>query len=101
MNYPKRCPITELPFYGVVTHPDRGEVPVYGEDQELYTIPVMNDDGEFYRYQYLPDIREWDPVPEFVNTLEEQLANLLKMARSNEVNDWWRESTDYVLGLVR
>jgi hypothetical protein len=100
MNYPNRCPITGLPFFGVVSHPEKGQVPVYGEREHLYTIPELNDEGDLFCYLYCPDVG-WDPVPEFVSSLEDLVIELLKKSRESESeDDWWSESVDYVLKLV-
>lgn len=38
-DYPSRCPVTGLPFFMAIEHPEKGMVPTYGGPYDSYTIP--------------------------------------------------------------
>ncbi len=57
---PDVCPITKLPFFMMIEHPDLGLVPTYGGPYDSYTIPVKTEgeDG-YYRERYDHDEGFW------------------------------------------
>lgn len=57
---PEKCPITGLPYFMTIEHPDLGEVPTYGGPYYSYTIPELDDEGFYCRYKYDHDEGCWD-----------------------------------------
>ncbi len=59
-NHPDRCPITGLPFFMGISHPERGWVATYGGPYDSYTIPERDsDDGDLTRERYDHDADGW------------------------------------------
>jgi hypothetical protein len=59
-EYPTICPITGLPFFMMIGHPDLGWVPTYGGPYDSYTIPVPDEDGDgYYRERFDHDEGVW------------------------------------------
>lgn len=65
---PDRCPITQLPFFMWIHHPDLGLVPTYGGPYDSYTIPVVDEipaggadfhELEFTRHRFDHDEGAW------------------------------------------
>ena len=63
---PDVCPITLLPFFMWIDHPDFGCVPTYGGPHDSYTIPEPEvgrcdnrHDVEYIRYRYDHDLGGW------------------------------------------
>lgn len=63
---PDKCPITLLPFFMWIEHPDFGLVPTYGGPFDSYTIPELDNDTrvplherELLRYRYDHDLGGW------------------------------------------
>ena len=86
---PDRCPITLLPFFMWIEHPEFGWVPTYGGPFDSYTIPEPDIEGaagkqridiEYYRYRFDHDEGWWRigecEVVEFRVTYEEVLIDL-------------------------
>lgn len=52
--YPDKCPITGLPFFMEIEHPQKGMVPTYGGPYDSYTIPEMEDsDSPIYERELI------------------------------------------------
>lgn len=58
-NAPEKCPITGLPFFMMVEHPILGLVPTYGGPFDSYTIPQIDEGGEYYRERFDQDEGIW------------------------------------------
>ena len=58
-KYPDKCPITNLPFFMELEHPNIGIVPTYGGPYDSYTIPEVDEEGDFIRYRYDHDEGCW------------------------------------------
>lgn len=70
-KYPDKCPITNLPLFMEIEHPSLGLVPTYGGPYDSYTIPEVDDDGDFVRYRYDHDEGCWvDGVETVGNAVE-------------------------------
>jgi hypothetical protein len=59
IDVPENCPITNLPFFMMIEHPDLGVVPTYGGPYDSYTIPEKDDGGDYYRERYDHDEGRW------------------------------------------
>lgn len=55
---PEFCPITNIPFFSWIEHPEDGWVPTYGGPYDSYTIPVL-EGGEYVRKRYDHDEGGW------------------------------------------
>ena len=55
---PECCPVTQLPFFMWITHPDDGWVPTYGGPYDSYTIPALKD-GSYLRQKFDHDEGCW------------------------------------------
>lgn len=54
------CPVTRLPFYDNMEHPERGMIAMYGGPLDVYSIPELQDnDGELRRERYDLDADNW------------------------------------------
>lgn len=54
------CPVTGLPFYDNMEHPERGLIAMYGGPLDVYSVPVLQDnDGELRRERYDLDADCW------------------------------------------
>lgn len=54
------CPVTGLPFYDNMEHPERGMIAMYGGPLDVYSIPELQDnDGELRRERYDLDADNW------------------------------------------
>lgn len=84
---PDFCPITLLPFFMWIEHPDLGLVPTYGGPFDSYTIPTPDEgfdsknrfDITYIRYGYDHDLGEWHDGCEAINervVYEETLIDL-------------------------
>ena len=67
----EKCPITNLPFFMMIEHPDWGFVPTYGGPFDSYTIPDRNNNGDYYRSRYDHDEGGWVEGLECVETEDE------------------------------
>jgi hypothetical protein len=58
---PDKCPITGLPFFMNIDHPDLGTIATYGGPFDSYTIPAADDDDEgcFRSERYDHDAGHW------------------------------------------
>lgn len=64
---PEVCPITLLPFFMWISHPDLGIVPTYGGPYDSYTIPepelselpCKRFEVSYYRHRYDHDLGGW------------------------------------------
>lgn len=56
---PDVCPLTRLPFFMWLQHPDMGLVPTYGGPFDSYTIPAIDRSGEYCRERYDHDAGAW------------------------------------------
>lgn len=58
--YPSKCPLTGLPFFMVIWHPENGDIPTYGGPLDSYTIPErFENEDSFYRERYDHDLGAW------------------------------------------
>lgn len=87
---PDVCPITLLPFFMWIEHPDRGWIPTYGGPYDSWTIPepdlpelrdgekVDRKDIEYTRERFCHDRGAWIECEtvEFRVVLEEALIDL-------------------------
>ncbi len=54
------CPVTGLPFYDNMEHPERGLIAMYGGPLDVYSVPELRDnDGELRRERYDLDADCW------------------------------------------
>lgn len=54
------CPITGLPFYDNMEHPEHGLIAMYGGPLDVYSVPELQDkDGELRRERYDLDADCW------------------------------------------
>lgn len=54
------CPVTGLPFYDNMEHPERGMIAMYGGPFDVYSIPELQDnDDELRRERYDLDADNW------------------------------------------
>lgn len=54
------CPITGLPFYDNMEHPEHGLIAMYGGPLDVYSVPMLQDnDGELRRERYDLDADCW------------------------------------------
>lgn len=84
-DYPDKCPITGLPFFMVITHPDLGDVPTYGGPYDSYTIPELDEDGDFLRERFDHDEGCWWDGTESIGNATEIIENLRdKLAAAEE-----------------
>lgn len=58
-KYPDKCPITNLPIFTEINHPKLGMVPTYGGPSDSYTIPEIDEEGDFFCYRYDHDEGCW------------------------------------------
>ncbi|WP_432263314.1 hypothetical protein [Cupriavidus sp. TMH.W2] len=56
---PDQCPISGLPFFMWLNHPELGYVPTYGGPFDSYTLAMVTDDGDIRSERYDPDAGEW------------------------------------------
>jgi hypothetical protein len=58
---PAKCPITGLPFFMNIEHPELGMIATYGGPFDSYTIPTADDDDEgcFRSERYDHDVGGW------------------------------------------
>lgn len=58
---PNKCPITDLPFFMNIEHPELGMIATYGGPFDSYTIPTADDDDEgcFRSERYDHDMGGW------------------------------------------
>ncbi|WP_338561805.1 hypothetical protein [Erwinia sp. E_sp_B04_7] len=56
---PERCPVTNRPFFLWIEHPNVGMVPTYGGPYDSYTIPEVDNDGEFSCERFDHDEGGW------------------------------------------
>lgn len=59
---PDECPITGLPFFMWIDHPDHGTVPTYGGPFDSYTLPTSELIGQhraFTRERFDHDVGGW------------------------------------------
>lgn len=56
---PERCPVTNRPFFLWIEHPTVGMVPTYGGPYDSYTIPEVDNDGEFSCERFDHDEGGW------------------------------------------
>lgn len=89
---PDRCPITMLPFFMWIEHPEKGMVPTYGGPLDSYTIPEpanLPDEGgidwhdiELTRERYDHDAGGW------VDGCESVTMRLVTEEKLSELNVW-------------
>lgn len=48
-------PITRYPLFMWINHPELGYVPTYGGPYDSYTLTERDENGEFYRHEYVQD----------------------------------------------
>lgn len=53
------CPVTGLPFYDNMEHPERGMIAMYGGPFDVYSIPDLGDDDELRRERFDLDRDDW------------------------------------------
>lgn len=53
------CPITGLPFYGNMEHPERGLIAMYGGPFDVYSVPELDTDNELRRERFDLDRDAW------------------------------------------
>ena len=54
------CPVTGLPFYDNMEHPERGLIAMYGGPLDVYSVPELQDnDGQLRRERYDLDADCW------------------------------------------
>lgn len=70
IDVPEKCPVTNLPFFMMVKHPDLGFVPTYGGPYDSYTIPKKDNDGNYYRTRVDHDEGNWIDGYEYVEVQE-------------------------------
>jgi hypothetical protein len=58
-KYPDKCPITNLPLFMEIEHPILGLVQTYGGPYDSYTIPEIDEEGDFYSYRFDHDEGCW------------------------------------------
>ncbi len=73
------CPITGLPFYGNMLHPEHGMLAMYGGPFDVYSIPMLQQmDGELRRERYDLDADCWieggEPVGFFYREQQPDIA---------------------------
>jgi len=61
------CPVTGMPFFMTIEHPEYGDLPTYGGPFDSYTIPVKltEDADHLSRLRFDHDLggwRDWDMV---------------------------------------
>jgi len=57
--YPEKCPVTGLPFFMEIHHPELGYIPTYGGPYDSYTIPIKDENGNWYRKRFDHDEGYW------------------------------------------
>lgn len=67
IDVPEKCPITGLPFFMVIEHPDLGLVPTYGGPFDSYTMPEKDSNRDYHRYKYDHDEGRWFDGLEYVD----------------------------------
>lgn len=75
-KYPDKCPITNEPLFMELEHPELGVVPTYGGPYDSYTIPEIDDDGDFVRHRYDHDEGCWVDGLDNVGSAFEIVADL-------------------------
>lgn len=83
---PDKCPITNEPLFMEIEHPDLGWVPTYGGPYDSYTIPELDDDGDFVRYRYDHDEGLWVDGVDTVGNATEIISDLrAKLDKANHI----------------
>jgi hypothetical protein len=106
------CPMTGLPFYDNMEHPERGMIAMYGGPFDVYSIPELDTDGELRRERFDLDRDDWveggEPLgyfyneqqPEAVSTPEapvDSLSPLARIADAFGVTGTWDQIADAVI----
>ncbi|HML33833.1 hypothetical protein [Sporomusa sphaeroides] len=85
-KYPDKCPITNEPLFMELEHPDLGWVPTYGGPYDSYTIPEIDDDGDFVRYRYDHDEGCWVDGTDMVGNATDIITDLRdKLNKANHI----------------
>jgi hypothetical protein len=58
-NYPEICPITGRKFFMTIEYERGNFLPTYGGPFDSYTIPELDEDGDWVALRYDHDEGEW------------------------------------------
>lgn len=90
-NCPDKCPITNEPLFMEIEHPILGLVPTYGGPYDSYTIPEIDDEGDFCRYRFDHDEGCWVDGVEVVGNATEIIVDLrAKLEEAEKSARYWR-----------
>ena len=84
-KYPDKCPITNSPLFMEIEHPLLGFVPTYGGTYDSYTIPEIDEEGDFYSYRFDHDEGCWVDGVEVVGNATEILIDLRAKLEAVEI----------------
>lgn len=94
---PDKCPITGLPFFMNIEHPELGMIATYGGPFDSYTIPAADDDDEgcFRSERYDHDMGGWveggEPWPIHRLTADEFVEHY----EWRDQRDEWKKQCDF------
>src|SRR5580698_6926788 len=83
---PEKCPITGLPFFMNIEHPELGMIATYGGPFDSYTIPTADDDDEgcfrSERYDHEMGTCRWRRLSASARCLAQRIIQVESMAET-------------------